>query len=114
MKNPQQQYQEQAIKNASPTELITKLYDFAIQACYQENYKRLDEVLSALTQSLNFDYEISETLYELYDYCKRQGRNQEFDEVRELLGPVREAWVNGVVANKNKKTANIGNNGFIV
>lgn len=113
MKNPQHEYQKQSIKNASPTELITKLYDFAIQACYQENDARLQQVLDALMQSLNFDYEISETLYNLYEYCRRQAGDKEFEEVRDLLEPVREAWVEGVVKN-NKKSASIGSNGFVV
>lgn len=113
MKNPQREYQEQAIKNASPTELITKLYDFAIQACYQKNEGRLCQVLAALMQSLNFDYEISGTLFNLYDYCQRQAKQQQYDEVRELLEPVREAWVEGVVK-KNEKSARLGGQGFVV
>lgn len=113
MKNPQREYQKQAIKNASPTELITKLYDFAIQACYQEDEDRLQQVLDALMQSLNFDYEISSTLYNLYEYCRRQAESKEFNEVRELLEPVREAWVQGVVKS-NKKTTPMGRNGFVV
>lgn len=113
MKNPQREYQEQAIKNATPTELITKLYDFAIQACYQEDEDQLYEVLNTLMQSLNFEYEISETLYNLYEYCQQQAKENEYNEVRELLEPVREAWVEGVVKN-NEKSVSIGGQGFVV
>jgi flagellin-specific chaperone FliS len=113
MKNPQQEYQEQAIKNASSTELITKLYDFAIQACYQKDGERLYQVLDALIKSLNFDYEISGTLYNLYEYCQRQSKEEEFEEVRELLEPVRDAWVEGVVKN-NEDAAQVGGKGFVV
>ncbi|HLR76591.1 MAG TPA: flagellar export chaperone FliS [Balneolaceae bacterium] len=113
MKNPQQEYQKQAIKNASPTELVTKLYDFAIRACYNEEKEQLQQVLGALIQSLNFDYEISETLYSLYEYCQRQAEKGEFEEIRELLEPVREAWMNDVVKD-NTTPVNRGGKGFVV
>ncbi|MDZ7772920.1 MAG: flagellar export chaperone FliS [Balneolaceae bacterium] len=113
MKDPQLQYQRQAVKNASPAELVTKLYDFAIQACYKEDEERLYQVLAALIKSLNFDYEISGNLYGLYEYCQRMSRERKFEEVRELLEPIREAWIEGVV--KNREQANTPNgNGFLV
>lgn len=113
MINPQQQYQERAIKEASPTELITKLYDFAIQACHQKDEEQLQDVLDTLIESLNFDYELAESLYNLYEYCQRQAKKEEFDEVCELLEPVREAWVNDVV-NNNEQPADLGGKGFVV
>lgn len=112
MKNALQTYQEQEIKNASPTELITKLYDFAIQACYKKEEEELHQVLNTLITSLNFDYEISETLYSLYEYCQRQAEEQEFEEIRELLEPVREAWSQDVV--NNKVEPKTGGRGFLV
>ncbi len=113
MEHPQNKYQRQAIKNASPTELIQKLYDFAIQACHKQDEERLQKVLSTLIQSLNFDYEIAGELYNLYEYCQRQAKKKEFEEVRELLEPVREAWVEGVVKN-NEQPAGMGGKGFVV
>ncbi|SMO59500.1 Flagellin-specific chaperone FliS [Fodinibius sediminis] len=113
MENPQIKYQRQAIKNASPTELISKLYDFAIQACYQEDGERLNRVLETLIQSLNYDYEIAGELYGLYEYCQRLARQKEFDEVRELLEPIREAWEESVVKDK-QETVNQGGRGFVV
>lgn len=112
MNDPQLQYQRQAIKNASPSELVTKLYDFAIQACYREEEERLHEVLEALITSLNFDYEIAGSLYNLYEYCQRRARVQEFEEVRELLEPLREAWVEGVVKSGENPAPQSGN-GFL-
>jgi flagellin-specific chaperone FliS len=109
----QRHYQEQAIKNASPTELITKLYDFAIQACHKKDEKKLQDVLETLIKSLNFDFEISESLYNLYEYCQRQAQNKQFNEVCELLAPVRETWTNEVV-NANEQAVNPGGKGFVV
>jgi flagellin-specific chaperone FliS len=113
MENPQLKYQRQAIKNASPTVLIQKLYDFAIQACHKQDKERLQQVLSALIKSLNFDYEIAGELYNLYEYCQRQAKDEKYDEVREILEPVREAWIEGVVKN-NEESAQLGGKGFVV
>ncbi len=113
MDDPNKTYQRQAIKNASSTELIEKLYDFAIQACHKEDEERLQQVLSALIKSLNFDYDIAGELYNLYEYCQRQAKQKEFDEVREILEPVREAWVEGVVKS-NEESAQLGGKGFVV
>lgn len=121
-----QKYQEQAIKNASPTELITKLYDFAIQACYKKDVERLHGSLQILIDSLNHDFEISASLYNLYEYCQRQARDNKFEEVRELLEPVRETWKDEVVGSNpdadmnmqidtNKQPAQVASGqGFVV
>lgn len=114
MKNPQQEYQKQAIKNASPTELITKLYDFAIQACHKKEKEEVQQILTALIKSLNFDYEISETLFSLYEYCQRQAEDEEFEEIRELLEPVRDAWAQEIANNNNVEPVKTGGQGFVV
>lgn len=113
MENPQIQYQRQAIKNSSPAELIGKLYDFAIQACHKKEKEKVRGSLSLLIKSLNFDYEISGDLYGLYEYCQRQASDEKFDEVRELLEPVREAWNEGVIKGK-QQTNSTGGRGFVV
>lgn len=113
MTNPELNYQRQAILNSSPTELILKLYDFTIQACYKKEEMKVVEVLSTLKKSLNFEYEISNSLFELYDYCQRQAKQQEFDEVRELIEPVRAAWHEGIVK-KKERIPRLSSNGFVV
>jgi flagellin-specific chaperone FliS len=92
MRNPQLQYQQQAVLNASPLRLVVKLYDLAIQASYQENDRRLREVLSTLIMGLNFDYEPADKLFALYQYCQELSRKGNYDEVRMLLEPIRDAW----------------------
>jgi flagellin-specific chaperone FliS len=113
MTDRKREYQEQAIKNASPTELITKLYDFAIQACHSKDEERLQDVLQTLVKSLNFDFEVSASLYNLYEYCQRQAQEEQFDEVSGLLAPLRETWIDKVV-NTNEKAAAAGGKGFVV
>ncbi len=104
MKNAADAYQRQAILNASPEELITKLYDIAIQCCYRKDDKKLVEVLATLIRGLNFDYEISGEFFRLYEYCQRQARKKEFDEVRELIEGVRDTWDEHVVKGQKNKS----------
>ena len=96
-------YQIQQIKNATPTELIGILYDMAIQATYRKDQVRLIKILSLLMRSLNHDYEVAENFFNLYEYCQHVARDNQFDEVRELLTGVRDAWYDSVV--KGNKTA---------
>lgn len=113
MSDRNKQYQEQSIKSATPEELITKLYDFVISACHNKDAERLQDVLQALMESLNFDYDISESLYNLYEYCMRQAQQKNFEEVCELIEPLRETWINEVV-NSNEQAAVTGGKGFVV
>lgn len=92
MQDPQQVYQRQAIMNASPLQLVVKLYDLLLQATYREDQKRVREVLSTLIESLNFEHEPAEELFQLYQYCQDLARKEEYEEIREILDPLRDAW----------------------
>jgi flagellin-specific chaperone FliS len=92
MRDPQLQYQRQSVINASPVKIVIKLYDLAIQATYREDDKRLREILSTLIKGLNFDHEPAGQLFNIYQYCQEISREGRFDEIRELLEPIREAW----------------------
>lgn len=113
MENAHLEYEKQSINNATSTELISKLYDFLIRACHQKDEKKVHDILSTLKKSLNFDFEISEDLYHLYEYCQHQGREQKFEEILTLIDPIREAWLDGVVKD-TKATHQPKNNGFVV
>jgi len=92
MQNPQKVYQQQAIKNASPLQLVVKLYDLLLQATYRKDQKRVREVLNTLAESLNFDHEPAEELFQLYQYCQDLARDENYEEIREILEPLRDAW----------------------
>jgi len=96
-------YKEQQIRSAKPTELISILYDMCLEACYKKDDKRVVEVLSQLTKALNFDYEISADLFNLYDYCKRAAKQKKFDEVIEIIGGIRNSWNEAVVKKNSAK-----------
>lgn len=103
MRNPQLAYQTQSIKSASPLQLVIKMYDLTIQATYKEDEKKVKDLLSALIHGLNFDYEPSEQLFSLYQYCQNLARKQKFEEIREILEPLRSSWEE--VANQSANQA---------
>jgi len=92
MNNPYRAYQHQAVLDSNPTKLVVKLYDFIFTAAYQKDEKKIRSLLSELIQNLNFDYEISASLFELYRYCQQLARESRFDEIIEILEPLRESW----------------------
>jgi len=49
-------------------------------------------VLNTLTESLNFDHEPAEELFQLYQYCQDLAREEDYEEIREILEPLRDAW----------------------
>ncbi|PWN05209.1 hypothetical protein DDZ15_15910 [Rhodohalobacter mucosus] len=100
MNNSYTEYQRQSVMQASPEELISQLYDILIQSCYRKDTAKASGVLDTLIKSLNFDYEMSATLFELYSYCKVILDEEKFDEVRSLIEPIRAAWNDGVVSKK--------------
>ncbi len=98
MRNPELTYQTQSVKHASPLQLVVKLYDLVIQATYREDEKKVKEILTTLMHGLNFEHEPAEQLFALYQYCRELARKREFEEIRELLEPIRASWSD--VANK--------------
>lgn len=104
MQNPQKIYQQQAVLNASPLQLVVKLYDLVLQATYQKDQERVKDILSTLIESLNFEYEPADELFQLYKYCQDLARKEEYEEIREILEPLRDAWQ--TVANNKKTDAN--------
>jgi len=92
MRNPQLVYQQQSVKNASPLQLVVKMYDLVIQSTYREDEKKVRDILSTLITGLNFDYEPADQLFSLYRYCQELARKGKFSEIREVLEPLRDTW----------------------
>jgi len=99
MRDPQLVYQQQAVKNASPLQLVVKMYDLLIQATYREDGQKAKEILSTLIAGLNFDHEPADQLFAIYRYCQDLARKNEFEQIREVMEPIRETW--DEVANKS-------------
>ncbi len=87
------QYRQNDILNASPTELILKLYDLAIVSTKKKDISKANRVLTELISALNFDYqEVALGFFRLYRYCQEhliQGNTQE---PLQILQQLRETW----------------------
>lgn len=96
------QYQQQAIKTASPELIILKLYDLAIASCNRGDRAKVRAVLVELISSLNFDKggEIAQRLYDIYEFSLTESATGDLAVVSELLTGLRDAWKDGVIARK--------------
>ncbi|MFP8488624.1 flagellar export chaperone FliS [Gracilimonas sp. Q87] len=98
MRDPQLVYQQQAVKDSSPLQLVVKMYDLAIQSTYRKDGEKLRSIISTMISGLNFDHEPADQLFSLYHYCQNLSREGKFEEVREILEPLRDTWDD--IANK--------------
>ncbi len=96
------QYQQQAVRSASPEQLVAKLFDLGVAACHRDDRAKLRAVLVELIGGLDFARggEMATRLHALYDFCLRQSINGDLSSVGELLGGLRDAWKQGVLCAK--------------
>lgn len=111
--NPQQKYQQLAVQTASPAKLLLMLYDGAIRFVKQgiagieskdwqtanENLIKAQRIVNEFIASLNFEYEISKQLNQIYEYMVRllieanmKKNKAAAEEVLEHLNELRDAW----------------------
>ncbi|PKM88338.1 MAG: flagellar export chaperone FliS [Firmicutes bacterium HGW-Firmicutes-12] len=116
--NPYQQYRQQQVNTASQEKLLLMLFDGAIRFCRiavkaieekQEemahtNLIKAQDIIEELISSLNFDYEIAQRLYSLYDYLYirlvEANMNKDaaiIDEALRFLTELRETWAEAAV-----------------
>ncbi|MBI1938131.1 MAG: flagellar protein FliS [Ignavibacteriales bacterium] len=98
--NKTNSYLVNQINNASPQQLIMKVYDFAIINCQKNEMIKTNEALQVLINALNFDdpsaREISNGLLRLYQYCQDQMRKQNTGVVLKILKELRDTWNNSM------------------
>lgn len=86
------------ILEATPQQLLIKVYDFAIVNCQKHNLAKTNAALQELINSLRFDdekvKEVSIGLYKLYQYCQEEMRKQNYQVVYKILTELRESWLN--------------------
>lgn len=106
-------YQQNNVLTASSGKLLLMLYDGAIKflrfakvAIDEEDIQkshnyimRVQDIISELMVTLNMDYEISKSLFSLYDYMKyrlseanMKKDKEQIDEVVVMLSELRETW----------------------
>ena len=89
-KNP---YLEQKVMSASPEQLVGYIYDVVLAACDREDKEKTLTGLAMLVGALNFDYqELAAPLYRLYQYCQEQARQDQYEEIKDLIGGLKGAW----------------------
>ena len=94
------QYQQQAVRNASPAALIDKLYGIGVSAARSGDAVRARRALVELIAALDLERggEMAATLRELYTFALRSVNAGDLAIVAELLGGLREAWRAGPLA----------------
>ena len=98
--SPLRRYQQQAVLSASPAELIDKLYGIGVTAAHAGDAARTRRVLVELSTSLDHDRggDVAASLSDLYAFSLRSVTEGDFGVVAEILGGLREAWRQGVLA----------------
>ena len=98
----QDQYLEQKILSASPKQLIAYIYDAAIVSCTKRDIEKTTAAIGILINSLNFDdnedvKDISSKFIQYYEYILDLVRKNKFDEARDNLKEIRDAWVKSMM-----------------
>ena len=98
--NRMNQYLVKEILDATPQQIIIKIYDFAISSCAKKDLFKTNNAIQELINALRFDdekaKEIAIGLLKLYRYCQEEMRKNNSDIVRQLLTDLRDAWVSAI------------------
>ena len=87
------QYRQNEILNASPTELILKLYDLAIVSIKKNDIAKANQVITELISALNFEYqEVALGFFRLYRYCQQNLNQGNTQEPLMILQQLRDTW----------------------
>lgn len=97
--SPMRHYQNQAVRSASPEQLVGKLYNLGITACHRGERSKLRAVLVELISSLDFEQggELANRLYALYEFCLHESVTGDLAMINELFSGLRSAWQEAVL-----------------
>lgn len=92
------QYLMKEILEASPEQLLMKVYDYAIVNAQKKDMAKTNSALQELINALRYDggeevKEFSLGLLKLYNFCKEQTRKGNFEVVHEILTELRNSWL---------------------
>ncbi len=86
-------YKENAILNATPEELILKLYDLGLLSIKKGDLEKANKVLTELISSLNFDYqEVALGFFKLYRFCQNELYKGNTEMPLKILTELRHTW----------------------
>lgn len=90
-------YLVKEITEATPFQLVMKVYDYAIQNCKKHDFAKTNKAIGLLIEGLNFERddtrEIATGLFKLYQFAQEEMRKKNFDIVLKILTDLREAWM---------------------
>lgn len=91
-------YLVKEILEATPQQLLIKIFDFAIVNCQKHNIEKTNKALQELINSLKFEgddnvKQISLGLLKLYQFCQEEIRKQNYDIVYKILVDLRNSWL---------------------
>lgn len=96
-KNKLNPYLSNQILNASPAQLLIKVFDFAIINSEKKDLIKTNNAIQELIGFLRFDddtyKELSFNLLGLYQFCQDQARKNNFQIVTKILSELRESWL---------------------
>lgn len=96
--NRTNQYLVNEVMEATPQQLLIKLYDIAIVNCQKQDMIKTNKAIQELSNALNFNdesaKEVSIGLLRLYQFCQDQMRKNNFDVVKKILLELRDSWIN--------------------
>jgi flagellar protein FliS len=91
------QYLLKEIMEATPQQLLIKVYDFAIINCRKQDMSKTNDAIQLLINALKFDNEetakVAAGLLRLYQYCQEEMRQKNYDLVYKILSELRETWI---------------------
>ncbi len=94
------QYLLKEIMEATPQQLIIKLYDFAIVNCQRQNLVKTNAALQELINALRFEgdgvAEVANGLLKLYQFCQDQMRKKNYEVVYKILTELRDTWLKAI------------------
>jgi flagellin-specific chaperone FliS len=87
------QYRDQQVLSANPTQLLMMVYEQAIVQCEARDAQRAQRAITELIGALNFDAgELAVDLFRLYEYCLWEIRRQHFGDATNILRRLKSAW----------------------
>jgi len=99
-KNKLNPYLSNQILNASPEQLLIKIFDFAVVHSEKKDMIKTNTAVQELIGLLRFDddtyKDLSINLIRLYQYCQEEARKNNFDLVTKILTELRDSWLQAI------------------
>lgn len=90
-------YLTKEIMEATPQQLLLKVYNYAIANCQKHDLVKTNNALQELINSLRYEPEevkdFSIGLLRLYRFCQDEMRKQNYEIVYKILVELRDSWI---------------------